>query len=567
MKKIIIPIICCVLSFSILLTGCGSSGYEFYKSVGSAVTYSAYTDIKAGLDGASFVTNGSGKVEVSENGNVVVSKVIEGKTCYGVYNVNEGVYKYNLEEATSISIFTYEGVGDVFEIDKTGGSEVKYLKANGEILLDKVQGATFLGYRAVKKVTYEAWSYKVDGLESFVVYQTKKGVRKEYFSIKNGVGHQLGETTFIWGGYLSESLVDYVIESAELASGNLLYKVQNKKGKVVGEYEIDSQHLNTFAMVGEYIYFQYEYPVDSYSSDFDFIDGGEKYNLVTERVTVKNGKTKEIKNFGYYLVSNGVPRDGFSRVRVQKISNKLLGEVLPAFITENGKIIEQKYEYAGVIKISEDLLIAEDYEDGYAKDYNLLHIIDKEGNIKVDLSNSEKNYNYASHSDNVVIIEDTTDSEKTRYAMIDHKGILLTKFDYDTNYGVVNGTWLAGKILDATSGDDVIRTYAVYAVNAKGEETLISQKKIKVDGEELVSNKFGDKDIVEFTTYDGVVACVRENGSEAGKYNYNFYSFDNFTTPIMTFSNAEPTQIEIYAYGLEDSSFLVTFGDSIGVLK
>ena len=567
MKKFILPIVTCIITLSVLLTGCGFKGHGFYSNYSnSVIKYSSYIDVKAGLDGATFVKDHDGNLNMSEIGNVVVTKTVEGAVLYGVYNVNDGVYKYNLEAVDAISVQNFGQSGDVFMIDKKGSELFKYVRDNGEVLFDDVENAQWLGARTIKKVSYEAWNYTIDGLDSFVLYKTQKGVKKEHFKVENGLGQTLGNSEFVWAGELSEKLVDYVIESVDLSGENSMYRVINRKGKIVGEYEVNTEYMNGLAYVGEYIYFQYSYPLDAYASKFDYIDDGVKYDLVTERVTIKNGKVRSMGNFNYVIDGYGFPGEDFARLQVQKISNKLLDAHISAFLTDDGEVVEVKYNYGKMVRLSEDLLIAEDDESVGGNAYNVLHIIDDDGNIKVDLSSRDNNYNIHAHSDNVVVLQDATNELDVKYGMIDHDGKLLTKFEYDQSFGVVNGVWLAGKNIDNTT--DGVSVSSVYAVNSKGEATLISEKKINVGGGDLVSNKFGDKDIVEFSTVDGVVAYVRENGSEAGKYNYHFYSFDNFTTPLVSFTNIESTEITTHHYFAGNkSNYLVMVGNNIGVIK
>ena len=556
MKKIILPILTLVVAVSVLFTGCGSSSIGYYRTKTQAMdnSYSTYTDLSVALDGATVKPE-----TMTENGNVVVSKEIEGVVHFGVFNVLEGTYKLALGNVTDIQIISAGAEGDYFVVNYKVEEAVKskLVKATGEVLYENVDKIEFHGARTVKKANYEAWVYTKDGFSNLEVIKIKKGQRTVNYSVNNGVGNPISIMEFVWGGTYSGSLVDYVAYSKELANGNTLYQIVNKKGNVVSEYELDVQYLSSAVIVGEYLFVQYLYPVDPYSTKFDVLKGEEKFKVETVRISIKSGKTKALGNFNYLLNDAEHNGEDFARVEVEKIENKLpVGETF-AFLTKEGKIKEAKFAYNDVHKIAENVNVAENN----AGDFKIFQIIDNAGNVLCDLSARNTDYDYVTHCDKFIVVKDV---EKNKYGVIDLAGKLIVPFEYDESFGVVNDVWLATKKTENATDATKITTY--YSVDANGTATKQSEKTLNSE-DALVSNKLGDMGIVELSTLIGSVAIVKSNAEQASKYNYMVVGYNNLISPLTTFANVDELTINAYKVNPSGKQILIIAGAQVGILR
>ena len=177
MKKIFLPVIACILSLTLILSGCGSDkGMHSKLADTSDLRFSGYTDLTVILDGATI-----DKETLTKNGSVVVSKEIDGVTCYGVFNVLEGAFKLGLESVKSIKPIANTEIGDSFivEYEKDGKTLCKIVRDNGTVVYEGIDSAEFLGSQKLKKEYYEAWSFYKDGFENFEVLKKKIPFRIE----------------------------------------------------------------------------------------------------------------------------------------------------------------------------------------------------------------------------------------------------------------------------------------------------------------------------------------------------------------------------------------------------
>ncbi len=556
MKKIFLPIIAFVLSATLALSGCGKEKVGVYMTRAEAkdVTYSRYTDITVALDGASIKNE-----TLTKNGNVVVTKEVEGLTYYGVFNVFDAKYIYKLERVVEIIIIVVGEKEDVFKVkyDVDGNFRCKIIRQSGEVVYENLEEVEFAGTKALKKVVYEAWKFKKDGFENFEVIKTKNGKKTVNYSTNNAIGKEITPTDYVWGGMFSTKLVDYVLMVRELANGNSLYMVVNKKGKVVAEYEVDVANLHSIVLVGSSLIVQYVYPVDAYATNFDFLEYGNKKNLETIKVNIKTGKTKKLSNVKCLIDSEMSIGENFASVGINKIENKMLGSSVDAFIDENGKIIEEQYAYDNFIKVSENKLVAENANE----EMSIFQIINSDGRVLTDLTASNANYDYVTHCDKFIVIKDAITN---KYAMIDLNGKLLTAFVYDESFGVVNDVWLASKKTENTS--ELTKTITYYQVDAKGVEVKLSQKKTNLE-DVVTSNILGEKAIVGLGVVNELVAVVKTNSEQVGLFNYALYAFNDFTTPLTTFANLNEFNIEVISISSSHKQILVVANGKVGILR
>ena len=333
MKRIFLPVVALIMSTTLILSGCGTKSSSFYDSNVEAkdVSYTSYTDLSVALDGATI-----DKDTITRNGSAVVTKDIDGATYYGVFNLLDGKYTYALEKVYGIEIII-QGDEDAFKIkyDVEGNERYKIVYESGEVVYENLEDVEYIGRRTVKKVVYEAWKFRKDGFNNLEVLKIKKGKRIVNFTTNNAIGNEITPTDYIWGGGFSSELVNYVISVRLLSNGNSLYTVLNKKGKAVAEYEMDINNLNAVVIVGGSMIVQYVYPVDAYSTKFDFFEDGEKKQIETLKVNIKNGKVKKLSKVDCLIESQMISSENFSRIRIREIDNKILGSTIDGFIDGN----------------------------------------------------------------------------------------------------------------------------------------------------------------------------------------------------------------------------------------
>ena len=556
MKKRLLAVVAGLLSAMLVFVGCGTTSVGLYKSEGDAtdVTYASYTDLTTALDGAEI-----DEETLTENGNIVVEKEVETKTHYGVFNVLDGVYTFPLSLVHSIEIITIEESGDAFKVkyDAEGKECYKIVRASGEVLYENLEAVSFNGSNAVKKAVYEAWTIKKDGFENVEILKYAKGEKTVHYTTDNGVGKTITATDFTWLGEYSAELVDYIWTSRLTSTGTTLYTISNLKGKVIGECEINNNHIKGLALVGKYGFFQNAYEVDQYSSDFDYVEGGKKYELETLRMNLKTGSIKKFKDFGYVFETHMSMGEERAVFEVSKIENKQLNDEVEAFIEPNGKITEIAYPYERIVKLNEELSIAE----GNSTYCSTLHIIDLNGEIVVDLSSSDVDYDYVAHCDKFIVLKDA-DAEK--YGMINFAGELVVPFEYDVNHGIVNDVWFASK--NTTNADLGLKVKVYYAIDAAGVATVKSEERINED-DVTISNKLGEVEIETLSIINNRLAVVKTNADEVGKYNYALYAYSDFATPLTTFAKLASLNISLHKITESGNAFLVVTSNGIGVLR
>ena len=556
MKRIFLPVVALIMSTTLILSGCGTKSSSFYDSNVEAkdVSYTSYTDLSVALDGATI-----DKDTITRNGSAVVTKDIDGATYYGVFNLLDGKYTYALEKVYGIEIII-QGDEDAFKIkyDVEGNERYKIVYESGEVVYENLEEVEYIGRRTVKKVVYEAWKFRKDGFNNLEVLKIKKGKRIVNFTTNNAIGNEITPTDYIWGGGFSSELVNYVISVRLLSNGNSLYTVLNKKGKAVAEYEMDINNLNAVIIVGGSMIVQYVYPVDAYSTKFDFFEDGEKKQIETLKVNIKNGKVKKLSKVDCLIESQMISSENFSRIRIREIDNKILGSTNDGFIDGNGKITEVKYAYERVMKITDNKLVAENNNE----EMPLFQIIDVDGNVLVDLTAVNADYDYINHCDKFIIIRDVNTN---KFAMMDLTGKLLTGFVYDESLGVANDVWLASKVSENTNKSERITTY--FTIDASGAELKQSEKKVNSNDDTLISNALGEKAIVELSAINEHIAVVKSNSEQVGLFNYSLYALNDFTTPLTSFANVSEWNIETYQISQNCKNILVFVNGQVGILR
>jgi hypothetical protein len=148
--------------------------------------------------------------------------------------------------------------------------------------------------------------------------------------------------------------------------------------------------------------------------------------------------------------------------------------------------------------------------------------------------------------------------------MIDLNGKLLTSFVYDESLGVVNDVWLASKKTENTN--ELTKTITYYQVDAKGVEVKLSEKKTNSE-DVVISNSLKERAIVELSVINEMVSVVKTNSEQVGLFNYALYAFNDFSTPLTTFTGLTEFNIEVVPVTPNCKNILVNINGKVGILR
>ena len=322
-----------MLSMSLSLVGCGSissmkNAYD-KKAYDQKIEESLYTEAtKLSAIGSSYVFKGQvGDIAVftastsQPNGDVYYETL--------VYNLATGmnvITHSNYDEPWFYELIDLNGCPLVIMMDPS------YMDADYatiEIYDGETMSTVQLSQEDGDEIIYNE---DVDILViGDSVYREKKG--EIYITEYNDADVDSFEYTA--GGY-------YFAEKS--GSEDLL--VYNKDLELIGKAKVPSYAYDNNILVLENgnVLIQYTYVADNYGDDYDFIDNGTKYKLVTELFNAKSATQKEIKC--EYIIAEQITdknfKDGVCIASVYEIKNKRIADsesdTLIANISNNGKI-------------------------------------------------------------------------------------------------------------------------------------------------------------------------------------------------------------------------------------
>lgn len=210
---------------------------------------------------------------------------------------------------------------------------------------------------------------------------------------------------------------------------------------------------------------QYKYIEDVLSDDYDYLDDGVKYQLVTEIVKAKNGKAEQIPC--EYLLDNDIDRVspelyGFKEGKVSqiaeaiKITDRRVGEETLLLISEEGKLSEVAPFHGE--QVNYITLVAEGLWELETEDHS--YLINRKGKILANLS-SASCYRSAISCDGKLYDYDLNEiydykANGMEYVTSSQGSIVFRKEvgdSYEYDYYLFTGSSTLRKIADAQNDD------------------------------------------------------------------------------------------------------------------
>ena len=542
-------VLCFAVVTATILTGCGNK-----SSINTVNIYSEtpkyevgnITDHTANLEGVEFLyvqpsgnlesSEGSpyllfdknaptiyNAVDASDNGAVVVKKIVDGVQKYGVYSFKLGKFIFELKECTNLKIMAETESGATYVSYRTNVGEVEkyFVEECGVGIVYEKEVSTFvsfyvkmLGSVVDGKTSYEMWQVFENGVAYYELHKIKSGKRSLVYETRVDAGDP------IWLGGVSPIAEDsenltlenmYTFVGYTIPNGGAMrIQVYNmKKQKNVGSVDI-SVDVNCLIAIGNTMIFQRVIKLPQNATNYDFIDDrGDLYLLETKMVNLVTAKVTELKDFNYVIQSSDEEYNKeYAVVKASKIDeNKMCNSEESAFsqiqINENGKVKEIGI-YNKATKLCDDRFVLESSEDMHVLvdgDYDIIAelsgltdlrfeavgemivaknsagkygVIDKDGKCIVDFKYNDV---FCVGNGVVMLSENKTvgEVESTHIYSIDNEGTATELYSYSSNdgKGMFKGSEIAGLVRGTNAFavktvDNGKNVYTCY--NAKGEQ-------------------------------------------------------------------------------------------------
>lgn len=502
MKKIGISILSLMLICCFCFVGCSSANILPVQDV-ERVNYTQATTLVLG-DGVSLADSAN---NVTDHGNILVKKVINEKTHYGVFSVLENKLVFDFVE----NYITIESSEYSDYVILTTSDTYKIVSLSGEVLFEGVSDYELESVK-FEKYAYESWTI-IGSDQSKVVYldriKLKNGKRSEVFEyplVKQG--YVLNTSTTIKPAVLEFGMEaeDYMFDSASLSNGDTQITMYSKKGKIKSQYTISSENMVNVTELGHESLVQYVKLLDSMSEKYDFIVDGEKYDLITYRINMITGKMKEVDCNCILVYSIYDYRLDYAFTMCLDVMGKNFAESdLPSLartgkVYINGDVSTLDYMYTSDVKrLAEDRYLAET-EDGET------HIIDSEFNLIINLgevddvmATSERLFVVKGQDINLIDFDGVLKSGTPAYQPKEYVGVVNDcLLVYDTPGHVNNREW---KTID--------------------EQGIVKVVATLIDGE----YKYGNE-VVENIVASELGFLVQSASQVAGNSVYRLYGFD-----------------------------------------
>lgn len=494
---------------------------------------------------------------VTKQSNMLVSYYQMSNTYYAIYNVDQD--KLTLDKALKkpTLIDTYSRDYVYVPNDTKGGVVYQYVDGEWTAIpeLTNIKSYTFNEYKYDNFNTYyEEWNI-VDMNDT-----TKKLYYKNVDGVKTDITFNFEDSKNISQFYLSDfskpaclifgpEMEDYMVDICKNDNDTTDYIFVNRKGKVT-RYSLDNQYLNNPIIMGRYGILQGLEIVDD-DSEYDVVDTDDniKYKLKSFTIDFKSGKTKRFKT--PYIIgmtsedsmaSNYDPKTGNITSYVLKIDNKTVTEssLVKATINKNGKVTEEKTNFAGYYKLNKNRYIG--VKDG--KQY----LIDANKDVVADFSTST---DISISSDRIKLVHNNT------VYILDYDGKTLNSFAMPTGVGsevsdFANDCIIVTKRIEIENG----KTYLEYSrIDKNNQSTVIGTKDLLVVGEDATrETKYGNTTVLNITIKDNYY-LVESDSTTVGNRIYSYYTFDgkllgNYDLPI--------TSVDGSSYDFNDKTFVQT---------
>ena len=601
MNKKFLAMLSAVVCGCLIFAGCGV-GESLAKTEVAPynLTASSLTNITTALDGGAINYS-----TITSNGNCVVTKNVEGKTLYGVFNFKTGTMVEAYAELNNINPLKSADTVDYIVVSKNdeNGTEVKNVKiVGGDVLYENIQFASLECYAQDGKNRYEVWNIQTE--DSDYMEQVKvssKGKRKVTFTNKLVAGDLLSKkeqqpalmnigSLFYelgcdnWGKLINvTSAFDY---------NNLTITNYNAKtGRVIGV--VDMGNLMSSGVVPSKDGFVYQKAtvVSDNASDYTAEYAGRKLLINTYKVNIITGKTKEIKT-NFYLAGGDESTvcGGKIYTRGAVIKNKLIEKETILEINSSLKAKEVDVAYGSVTKLNKDYyfavgetnrLLKDVYPDDSAlagltnKVYEqVFQILDKNGKVAINLPSKYKVFGGN--------VKQMPGCQLGSYAFADYNqalgklgfvgygGKLLTDYSYDSVIAYANGYFVA--TTESTLNETLVCKY--YSINEKTGEAKEIGTKTETSGTTTFTfngkTYTGKVDVnVTFTSAIGgedlLIMFGLYNRTADGKYDITL--INTLGEELGTFTGCTTDFVTVYGYGTANENLVISVGGADVVLS
>lgn len=601
MNKKFLAMLSAVVCGCLIFAGCGV-GESLAKTEVAPynLTASSLANITTALDGGAINYS-----TITSNGNCVVTKNVEGKTLYGVFNLKTNTMVEAYAELNGLYLTKSAGTADYIVITKNddNGKTVKNVKmVGGDVIYENIKDVNLKCYVQEGKTRYEVWNVQTE--DSDYVEQVKvssKGKRKVTFTNKLVAGDLLSKKDqypgFLYIGSIYEefgfdnwsklinvtSLIDY---------DNLTITNYNAKtGKVIGVVDISQLMSSGVIPHKDGFVYQKATVVSDNASDYTAEYAGRKLLINTYKVNIITGKTKEIKT-NFYL--NGGDEStvcgGKIYTRGAVIKNKLIGEETILEINSSLKAKEVDVAYGSVTKLNKDYsfavgetnrLLKDVYPDDSAlagltdKVYEqVFQILDKNGKVVINLpshynvSGGEVVQMPACYLGGYAFAD--YNQALNKIGFVGYGGKLLTDYSYDSVIAYANGYFVA-TTESTENGNAVCKYYSVNEKTGAAKEIGVKTETAGVAAFTFNGKTYtGEADVnVAFTSAIGgedlLIMFGLYNRTEDGKYDITL--INTLGEELGTFTGCTTELVTVYGYGTANENLVITVGEADVVLN
>lgn len=544
-------VLCFAVVTATILTGCGNK-----SSINTVNIYSEtpeyevgnITDHTANLEGVEFLyiqpsgasdsnagspylpfdknaSNVYRAVDMSDNGAVIVKKIVDGVQKYGVYSFKLGKFIFELKECTSLKIMaeTKRGATYVSYRTNAGEAEKYFVEECGVGIVYEREVSTFVSFYVKMigsvvdgKTSYEMWEVFENGTTYYELHKIKSGKRSLVYETRVDAGDP------IWLGGVSPIAEDsenltlenmYTFVGYTMPNGGVMrIQVYNmKKQKNVGSVDmpVDVNHL---VVIGNTMIFQRVIELPQNATNYDFIDDrGDLYLLETKMVNLVTAKVTELKDFNYVIQSSAEEYNKeYAIVKASKIDeNKMCNSEESTFsqiqIDENGKVKEIGI-YDKATKLCDDRFVLECSE-------NMHVLVDGNYEIIAELSGlSDLRFEAVGK---MIVAKNSAG----KYGVINKDGKCIVDFKYNEVFCVGNGVVM----LSETKTVGGVESTHIYSIDNKGTATELysyssNDGKEMFKGSEIAGLVRGTNAFAVKTVADGknIYTCYNAKGEQIG---------------------------------------------------
>ncbi len=599
MKKKIVAMLSLVVCASIILSGCKSSTANATSEL-PTYNLTAFAEVSGGLEGGTIsVLN-----EITDNGNIIVTKQQESTTLYGVYNLISGTM-----------VEPYVTVEDIEFLDSVGTNDYIRIKTrNGEgtpIYSAKVVGGTefYTGLNKIElkasakngKKYYEVWALET-ATESWYeqVEVSAKGKRTLMYNSKVTKGDNINKASQVPGlvsmfaGVFEEAESNNLKKFAKYTAsqeGNKIVYYNMKSGKKVAEIDLTdlfTSSIYSTLFIGDWALIQQLSMVADNATEYTTEISGSKVVIITTAINLLNGKVKELDT-DYFITENY----GDSCIIGDKvyargcfIEDKKVTPVQILEIDTNFKVKTVPYKYEEIIKLNKNYCLAygesntllknvkpDDSIVAKSNDYlDVYHILDNKGNIVIDipvqvwgdpLNDSAVQYADFYIGNNACAIYNEA---RGVYDIMNFAGKVLAT-DIDDIYTYSNGYFSCVKTVENADGTSEEQ---IFALNEKNGETNqiasikydASKTPVKTTVKDVEYSKISFN---SFSTSRELDACpetlfMAYNLTSSGKY--DIFLFNALGDIVVTISECASTNISVKYFGEDYENIVVGTEDN-----